>query len=125
MATQPSTALKLEHLRDQLWLGLRTALPGLSLNGALSPRLPHNLNITIADVNGNQLQQRLRSTLQCSSGSACSAGQPSHVLRAIGRKREEANASLRLSLGRTTTANEIEQAIATLCEVVQELRSGG
>jgi cysteine desulfurase len=47
------------------------------------------------------------------------------VLQAIGRSREEANASLRLSLGRTTTANDIERAIATLSEVVQDLRSGG
>ena len=125
IAHQATTAPQLEHLRDHLWHGLQTALPGLSLNGALSPRLPHNLNITIADVNGNQLQQRLRSALQCSSGSACSAGQPSHVLQAIGRSREEANASLRLSLGRTSSVNDIERAIATLSEVVQDLRSGG
>ena len=125
MEHQQSASQQLERLRDHLWLGLQTALPGLSLNGSHSPRLPHNLNITIADVNGDQLQQRLRSSLQCSSGSACSAGEPSHVLQAIGRSREEANASLRLSLGRTTTTNDIERAIATLSEVVQDLRSGG
>ena len=123
VAHQPTTSMQLERLRDRLWLGLQTALPGLTLNGALSPRLPHNLNITIADVNGTQLQQQLRSKLQCSSGSACSAGQPSHVLQAIGRSRDEASASLRLSLGRTTNADDIEQAIATLSEVIQALRS--
>ena len=121
---QQTTAPQLQRLRDRLWLGLQSALPGLTLNGALTPRLPHNLNITIADVNGAALHQRLRSTLQCSSGSACSAGQPSHVLRAIGRSREEASASLRLSLGRTTTDDDIEQAISGLSEVVQRLRSG-
>ena len=95
----------------------------MGLNGALAPRLPHNLNITVMGVNGNRLQSKLRSRLQCSSGSACSAGRPSHVLRALGRSQDEAGASLRLSLGRTTTAADIKGAIAVIKEVVNSLSS--
>ena len=112
---------RLQSLRDQLWQGLQHELPNVELNGALSPRLPHNLNITVRGVHGDRLQRNLRSRLHCSSGSACSAGRASHVLQALGRSREEANASLRLSLGRTTTEHDINGAIAIINEVVKAL----
>ena len=101
---------RLQSLRDQLWEGLQQRLPGVLLNGALQPRLPHNLNISLPGVNGSRLHRALRPHLACSSGSACSNGAPSHVLQAIGRSRAEAEASLRLSLGRETTAAEVDQA---------------
>ena len=107
---------RLEHLRNQLWEGLQQRLPGVLLNGALQPRLPHNLNITLPGVNGSRLHRALRPQLACSSGSACSNGAPSHVLQAIGRSRAEAEASLRLSLGRDTTDAEVEQAIGVISD---------
>ena len=109
---------RLQKLRDQLWEGLQHHLPGVLLNGALQPRLPHNLNISLPEVSGSRLQRALRPQLACSSGSACSNGAPSHVLQAIGRSPAEAEASLRLSLGRDTTAAEVEQAITVIPEAV-------
>ena len=107
---------RLQKLRDQLWEGLQQRLPGVLLNGALQPRLPHNLNISLPGVNGSRLHRALRPHLACSSGSACSNGAPSHVLQAIGRSRAEAEASLRLSLGRETTAGDVDQAITAITD---------
>ncbi|MDC3048508.1 cysteine desulfurase [Synechococcus sp. AH-736-A19] len=109
---------RLQKLRDQLWEGLQQRLPGVLLNGALQPRLPHNLNISLPGVNGSRLHRALRPHLACSSGSACSNGAPSHVLQAIGRSPAEAEASLRLSLGRDTTATDVDQAIAAITDAV-------
>ena len=113
---------RLEHLRNQLWEGLQQGLPGVLLNGALQPRLPHNLNISLPGVNGSRLHRALRPQLACSSGSACSNGAPSHVLQAIGRSRAEAEASLRLSLGRDTTDAEVEQAIGVISDAVAAVK---
>ena len=109
---------RLQHLRDQLWNGLQQRLPGVLLNGALQPRLPHNLNISLPGVNGSRLHRALRPHLACSSGSACSNGAPSHVLQAIGRSRAEAEASMRLSLGRSTTSAEIQAVIQLITHAV-------
>ena len=109
-------------LRNRLWEGLQYRIPGVLLNGAAEPRLPHNLNITIPGVNGRRLHQALRATVSCSSGSACSRGEASHVLQAIGRSRTEAEASLRLSLGRHTTETEIERAIELISVAVSALQ---
>lgn len=119
---QEERRIRLESLRNRLWQGLQDQVGDVQLNGALEPRLPHNLNITVEGVNGNRLQQALRSRLLCSSGSACSAGTPSHVLQAIGRSREQANASLRLSLGRPTQGGDIDAAIQLISEVVVQMR---
>ncbi len=112
---------RLQALRDQLWEGLKDRNPSIQINGALQPRLAHNLNITVPDVSGSRLHRTLRSRLACSSGSACSRGEPSHVLRALGRSRLEAEASLRLSLGRDTTATEIDSAIDVLTTAIKTL----
>ncbi|MGB1776798.1 MAG: cysteine desulfurase family protein [Synechococcus sp.] len=111
MADRASRQQRLGALRDQLWAGLQQQIPGIQLNGASNPRLAHNLNVTLPNVNGSRLHRALRSQLSCSSGSACSNGEPSHVLQAIGRSRHEAEASLRLSLGRSTTSDDIEAVI--------------
>ncbi|HJN33572.1 MAG TPA: cysteine desulfurase family protein, partial [Prochlorococcus sp.] len=115
---------KLCTLRNQLWDGLRERLPDLILNGSLEHRLPHNLNITIPGVRGSSLHQQLRPLIACSSGSACSQGAPSHVLMALGRTSAEAEASLRLSLGRNTSSEEISQAVEAIGNVVTDLRAG-
>ena len=114
---------RLQTLRDQLWEGLQRRIPGVLLNGAIEPRLPHNLNIFIPGITGSRLHRALRPHLACSSGSACSSGAPSHVLQAIGRSRAEAEASLRLSLGRTTTDDEIQLAVERIAAAVCATRS--
>ena len=112
---------RLQALRDQLWEGLKDRNPTIQLNGALQPRLAHNLNITIPEISGSRLLRTLRPRLACSSGSACSRGEPSHVLRSIGRSHIEAEASLRLSLGRDTTASDIDGAIEVITTAIQTL----
>ena len=119
----PQRAARLAALRDQLWLGLE-ALGGVRRNGAASPRLPHNLNVSVAGVEGSALQRLLRQRLAVSSGSACSSGEPSHVLRALGLSRQEAAASIRFGLGRSTGAAEITTAIETVAAAVTQLRRG-
>ena len=119
---QKSRETHLRTLRDQLWQGLKDQNPAIKLNGALQPRLAHNLNITIPGVSGSRLHRALKPRLACSSGSACSRGEPSHVLRAIGRSRNEAEGSLRLSLGRDTTTDEIVAAIEVITSAIKALR---
>jgi cysteine desulfurase len=118
MAERESRQQRLAALRDQLWTDLQHQIPGVQLNGALAPRLPHNLNISLPGVNGSRLHRALRPHLTCSNGSACSNGAPSHVLQAIGRSRAEAEASLRLSLGRDTTTEDIQQAVNAISDAV-------
>ena len=111
--------VRLQTLRDQLWQGLKDRNPTITLNGALQPRLAHNLNITVPAISGSRLQRALRPQLACSSGSACSRGEPSHVLQSIGRNRFEAESSLRLSLGRDTTTTDIDGAIEVITDAIQ------
>jgi cysteine desulfurase len=120
---QAHEAKRLAALRDRLWAGLE-AIGGIGLNGPPSgpERLAHNLNVTVAGVDGAALHQRLRGQLAVSSGSACSQGSPSHVLAALGRNRTEAAASIRFGLGATTTPEEVELAIAVVTEAIGELR---
>ena len=112
---------RLGALRDRLWQGLE-ALGGIRLNGAASPRLAHSLNVGVEGVEGGALHRALRRQLAVSGGSACSSGEPSHVLAALGLSRLEAAASIRFGLGRATTAAEIEQAIAAMAEALSQLR---
>ena len=123
MADRDERHKRLAELRDRLWNGLNDQLPAVERNGAAAPRLAHNLNITLPGMSGSRLHRSLRPHLACSSGSACSNGAPSHVLQALGRSRADAEASLRLSLGRSTTENAVEQAIATIAEAVAAQQS--
>jgi len=121
LADQPARAQRLEALREQLWQGLE-GLGGVHRNGAAAPRLAHNLNVWIEGVEGSALQRQLRPHLAISSGSACSQGEPSHVLQALGLSRQQASAALRFGLGRHTTAAEIERAAERVQEAVSALR---
>jgi len=112
---------RLGALRDQLWQGLE-ALGGIRRNGAAAPRLAHNLNICVEGVEGGALHRALRRQLAVSGGSACSSGEPSHVLAALGLSRLEAAAAIRFGLGRATTAAEIGQAIEAVAEAISQLR---
>ena len=118
MADLPQRQERQKQLRDLLWTDLHRRIPDLQRNGAEQPRLSHNLNVTVPGVNGARLHRALRPHLACSSGSACSNGEPSHVLQALGRSRSESEASLRLSLGRTTTREDIHQAVNAISDAV-------
>ena len=112
----------LKGLRDQLWQGLNNEIPDLIINGSLERRLPHNLNFTVGGVIGSLLHKQLRPLISCSSGSACSNGSPSHVLISLGRTTQQAEASLRLSVGRSTTLKDVDIAVEVISNVVQKLR---
>ncbi len=121
LADRPARAQRLEALRERLWQGLE-GLGGVHRNGAAAPRLAHNLNVWIEGVEGSALQRQLRPHLAISSGSACSQGEPSHVLQALGLSRQQASAALRFGLGRHTTAAEIDRAAERVREAVSALR---
>lgn len=121
LADQTVRAERLAALRDRLWQRLQT-LGGIHRNGAASPRLAHNLNIWIEEVDGAGLQRALRPSLALSSGSACSSGEPSHVLQALGLSRQQAATALRFGLGRRTSAAEIDTAAELVSAAVTELR---
>ncbi len=114
---------KLTFLRNRLWEELNQLLPDLILNGSLEQRLPHNLNFTVPSVLGSRLHRSLRPIVGLSSGSACSNGRPSHVLRALGRSSTQAEASLRLSIGWHTTEDDIKLAVKAIAKVVNDLRN--
>ena len=111
----------LEIMRNKLLFGLEKSIPNLIINGSMQERLPHNLNISISGVNGHRLHREIKSFISCSSGSACANGSPSHVLLSIGRSMREAEASLRLSIGRNTTLVDIEKAISIITDAVNKL----
>ncbi|MCT0219417.1 cysteine desulfurase [Synechococcus sp. CS-1329] len=114
---------RLGELRDRLLAGL-LELGGVQVNGSLEHRLPHNLNVQVQGVDGTQLHRALRRQLAVSGGSACSSGSPSHVLAALGLSPAQAAASIRFGLGRSSTAADIEQALAVMAAVLPQLRRG-
>jgi len=120
---QDQNIKKLRELRDKLMNGLLTNKNDFLVNGSLQNRLPHNLNITVLNVSGSLLHKALKPKIACSSGSACSNGKPSHVLKALGRDLKESEASLRLSIGLSTTANEIDQAISIIFSTVKSIKN--
>jgi cysteine desulfurase len=109
--------------RKQLWQGL-SQIGGVILNGDDKQRLPGNLNISIEGVKGPQLLLALQPHIALSSGSACSTRKPqaSHVLQALGRDQDLAQASLRFGLSRFTTSDEIQTAIAIITQTITTLR---
>jgi len=114
---------RLAAFRDRLLAGLRRAVPDLIVNGSLERRLPGNLNVSFPGVDGEALLVSLCEDVAVSSGAACTAAEPSHVLKALGRKTDLALASLRFGLGRWTTEAEIDVAIARIGAVVNQLRA--
>ena len=115
---------RIATLRDRLVGGLSAQLDAVVYNGHPEKRLAGNASLTFRGVNGAALIRALPA-LAVSRGSACTTEEPepSHVLQAIGLSREDAEATLRFGLGRFTTADEIETAIAMVAEAVQTLRS--
>ena len=119
---QKSNAEKLLLYRNDLLEGLLENNSGLLINGSMEKRLPQNLNLTVLDVNGAKFHKVLKSKIICSSGSACSNGEPSHVLLALGRSFKEAESSIRLSVGLSTNSKEIKEAIYILTNTIKSLR---
>jgi cysteine desulfurase len=113
---------RVRMLRDRLWQGLST-IEEVYLNGDLARRVPHNLNASFNFVEGESLIMAVKE-IAVSSGSACTSAslEPSYVLRALGRSDELAHSSIRFTVGRFTTTEEIDYTIALLQRKVAKLR---
>ena len=111
-------------LRNRLLNGLK-AIPAISVNGDLEQRVPGNLNVSFGYVEGESLMLALRD-LEISSGSACTSAslEPSYVLRALGLPDELAHSSVRITVGRFSTEEEIDYAVAVIEKAVAKLREG-
>jgi cysteine desulfurase len=116
-------AKRLTKLRDRMLAGLQAKLPDIYVNGDLDHRIPGNLNISFAYVEGESLMMGIKG-LSVSSGSACTSAslEPSYVLRALGVDEELAHTSLRIGLGRFTTEQEVDTAVDELVRHVSKLR---
>ncbi len=113
---------RIRALRDRLWDGLNK-MEEVYLNGDLEQRVPGNLNVSFNFVEGESLIMALKD-VAVSSGSACTSAslEPSYVLRALGRNDELAHSSLRFTIGRFTTEEEIDYTISLIEQAVQRLR---
>jgi cysteine desulfurase len=117
-------AERLKGLRDRFYNKIRDKLPEVYLNGDLDSRIPGNLNLSFAYVEGEGLMMGIKD-LAVSSGSACTSAslEPSYVLRALGVEEELAHTSLRIGIGRFTTEQDIDYAVEHIVESVQRLRA--
>ena len=120
LETEPA---RLRVLQDRLWAALQR-LDGVHLNGGAAPRVPGVLNVSFEGVEGESLVTALTS-LALTTGSACNSasGEPSYVLRALGRNTQLAQSSLRISLGRGTSEADVDAAAQAICEQVARLRA--
>jgi cysteine desulfurase len=119
-AQRRTDADRITRLRDQMLATLREKLPAIRVNGSLTRRLPGSLSITIPGIDADYLIDQLP-RLAISTGSACDTGQPepSHVLTAIGLDRASARATIRIGLGRSTTAQDIDTATQQITAAAQ------
>ena len=122
----PSEAERIGALRERLWRGL-ASLGGTFRNGDAQRSVPHVLNVSFEGVEGESLLAAVRDRLAVSTGSACTSAlqEPSYVLRALGRDDILSESSLRFGLGRTTSENDIDTAVAVVGEAVSRLRKIG
>ncbi|MGI1691476.1 cysteine desulfurase NifS [Thermoanaerobacter uzonensis] len=117
---------KLTFLRDKLINGILEKIPYARLNGHPTKRLPGNVNVSFEFIDGESLILNLDMAGICaSSGSACTSGslEPSHVLLAIGLPRELARGSLRLTIGKDNTEEDIDKVLEVLPQIIKRLRS--
>ena len=119
----PTEAVRLRKLRDRFLSAIKARLPEVFLNGDLDSRIPGNLNISFAYVEGESLMMGIK-RLAVSSGSACTSAslEPSYVLRALGVEEEMAHTSLRIGFGRFTTEEEVDIAVDEIVRHVTKLR---
>ena len=121
----PYESRRLTGLRDRLIQGILKTIPDSVLNGHPTERLPHNVNVSIKYVEGESMLLNLDLMgIAASSGSACTSGslEPSHVLLAMGIPHEVAHGSLRMTLGKSTTEEDVDYVIKTLGPIVKRLR---
>jgi cysteine desulfurase len=113
---------RIRMLRDRLWKGL-SQMEEVYLNGDMEHRVPHNLNVSFNFVEGESLIMAVKD-IAVSSGSACTSAslEPSYVLRALGRNDELAHSSIRFTVGRFTTVEEVDYAVKLLQEKIAKLR---
>jgi len=113
---------RIRMLRDRLWKGL-SGMEEVYLNGDMEQRVPHNLNVSFNFVEGESLIMAVKD-IAVSSGSACTSAslEPSYVLRALGRNDELAHSSIRFTIGRFTTVEEVDYTVKLLQEKIAKLR---
>jgi len=112
-------------LRDRLEEGLAENVPDICINGSDAPRISNTSNITFMGVDGESILLHLDlKDIYASSGSACATGsaEPSHVLRAMGIGKREAQSSVRFSLGKETTGADIDVTVNAVSEIIRKLR---
>ncbi|MGB8953935.1 MAG: cysteine desulfurase NifS [Tumebacillaceae bacterium] len=122
----PEESARLAKLRDKLIDGVLSTIPETRLNGPREGRLPHNVNISVEYVEGEALLLTCdMKGMAASSGSACTSGSldPSHVLMAMGLTHTTAHGSLRLSLGKSTTEEDVDYIIRELKPIAERLRA--
>ena len=114
---------RIKRLRDKMWTAIQKNLDEVYLNGHPTERLPNNLNVSFAYVEGESLMMGMKE-LAVSSGSACTSAslEPSYVLKAIGVGEDLAHTSIRFSLGRFATEEEVDFAITKVLSTVKKLR---
>jgi cysteine desulfurase len=122
-AEREAEAARVLALRERLREGLLAELDLLTVNGSLAHRLPGNLNVSFAYVEGEALMMAIKD-VAVSSGSACTSAslEPSYVLRAMGVSEDLAHSSIRFGLGRFTTEEEIDFVTRLVVEKVKKLR---
>jgi cysteine desulfurase len=115
--------VRVAQLQQRLWRGL-ASLGGVLRNGSATRSVPHLLNVSFEGVEGESLLAAIRSQVAVSTGSACTSAlaEPSYVLRALGRSERLSESSLRFGLGRSTTEEDIDTAVAIVTRAVQRLR---
>ncbi|MBM4777661.1 MAG: IscS subfamily cysteine desulfurase [Archangiaceae bacterium] len=114
---------RISALRDRLWAGLQKNLDLLTVNGSAEHRLPGNLNVSFAYVEGEAMMMSIKD-VAVSSGSACTSAslEPSYVLRALGVEEDMAHSSIRFGLGRFSTVEEVDFVIDLVTRAVKKLR---
>jgi len=114
---------KVRELRDYMWTKIQGELDEVFINGSMEHRLPNNLNISFAYVEGEAIMLAIKE-IACSSGSACTSAslEPSYVLRALGVDVELAHTSIRFGLGRFTTKAEVDAALNIIVTQIKKLR---
>lgn len=122
-AAMPEEAARLTRFRDKMKHAILEALDEVYLNGHPTERLPHNLNLSFAYVEGESLLMGMKE-IALSSGSACTSAslEPSYVLKAMGRGSDLAHSSIRFGLGRFNTEEEVDYVIGRVIETVRRLR---
>ena len=127
VAAQPAESRRLASLKAALWDGLGE-IPGIHLNGDLAASLPNTLNVSVAELSGEDLMQVLDlAGIAVSTGSACAVGasKPSHVIEAMGDAGVRGCGPLRISMGYRTTESEVGECIEQIRTAVSRLRESG